>query len=786
MPLLRRLLVQAPILVLSPLLVVVELLALWLTDLLWMAFGDKPAEVNSLPRRESASVVIPNWNGKDLLAKYLPSVVAAMAGHPDNEVIVVDNGSTDGSAEFVREHFPAVRLIALPKNLGFGGGSNRGFREAKNDIVVLLNSDMRVAPDFLAPLLEGFAAPDVFAVSCQIFFSDPKKVREETGLTQGAWRQGVLELRHRVDEEVTGLFPCFYGGGGSCAFDRRKFLALGGFDELLRPFYLEDTDLGYSAWKRGWRVLYQPRSHVWHEHRGTIGKKFSPGYINAVVRKNFVLFVWKNIHCPGMLLENFAANHVSALVALVAGDAPGRANFPGLWRAFWQLPGACVARFRARSLSLVGDREAFRRPLGGYYRDRFEAKGVRSRRPRVLFVSPYGLAPASHGGAVFMQLAVRELSRQAEVHLVALLDEEWEREAHEELRPFVASMQFLVRMTGQPAQSFSLRPGAVGEFQSHELEWLLHRTMLTHSIDVLQLEYMQLGQYACEFQHILCALFEHDLYFQSIARQLETNRSWLFRIPAGIEYLRALHWELRMLRRLDLVQVCTRANEEYLLSFAPDLAGHTRAGLRAAIRVEDFTPRLTPREGHTLLFVGGFRHLPNLEAMQWFFENVVPLLKARGVEFRVVAIGADPPPAYIFPHSDGILEMAGFRESIAEDLREAAVFLCPIQSGSGIRVKLLEAFAYGIPVVATPLGAEGLAEVDGQYCRLAADPVKFADAIEDLLTDRAAAAAMGERARQHVLDEWDARIVIQRLAAEYRARLEMKAATSRRALSGTP
>ena len=113
----------------------------------------------------------------------------------------------------------------------------------------------------------------MFAVSCQIFFSDPAKRREETGLTQGWWEDGGLRVRHREDASVTQAFPCFYGGGGSCAFDRAKFLELGGFDELLRPFYLEDTDLGYLAWKRGWKVLYQPRSVVFHEHRGTIGKK---------------------------------------------------------------------------------------------------------------------------------------------------------------------------------------------------------------------------------------------------------------------------------------------------------------------------------------------------------------------------------------------------------------------------------------------------------------------------------------------------------------------------------
>src|ERR1700755_3069316 len=122
--------------VLSPLILLVSAVALGLVDIWFALFGGKRLTQPSPARNRAASVVIPNWNGRDLLEKYLPSVISGIAFHPGSEVIVVDNGSTDGSEDFVLQQFPEVRVLALPRNLGFGGGSNAGFLAAKNDIVV--------------------------------------------------------------------------------------------------------------------------------------------------------------------------------------------------------------------------------------------------------------------------------------------------------------------------------------------------------------------------------------------------------------------------------------------------------------------------------------------------------------------------------------------------------------------------------------------------------------------------------------------------------------------------
>lgn len=765
---------QLPLALLSPVFVLVALPALWLTDVFWKIFGPRRRPADTRPDTTGASVVIPNWNGKHLLEQYLPSVVEGMAGNPRNEVIVVDNGSADGSAEFLRQAFPTVRCLALPENLGFGGGSNTGFRAAKNDIVVLLNSDMRVDRGFLQPLLDGFSNEKVFAVSCQIFFSDPAKRREETGLTQAWWNHGGLRVRHYEDPDVDRPFPCFYGGGGSCAFDRRKFLELGGFDHVLKPFYLEDTDLGYMAWKRGWQVLYQPHSKVWHEHQGTIGRKFSRAYIESIVNKNFLLFAWKNIHEPGCLAGHFFHAWAGALISLFAGESRERASLSGLLRAFVQLPGAMAARWRARSLAVVDDSEAFRRTMGGYFRDRFAALPANPDRLNVLFVSPYPICPPIHGGGVFMYETVKQLGGLTNLHVLAMVDRPKERQAHAALVPYTRSIEFVIRSEGHPKGVGAITPFAVREFYDQELEWLIHRQIFLKEIDVVQVEYTNMAQYAGPYRQIAWTLFEHDVYFQSIGRTMRGFGA-VARAKAFTEYLRAMRYELDVLPRLDEIQTCTRENTDYLLSFLPELKDRIHHHLRAGIDTSgyDYNPAAV-RQPKTMLFLGSFRHLPNKHALNWLLGEVMPHVLAQEPDARLMVIGADPPAAHTIPDYGGAVKMIGFVENIRQPLADYSVFVCPILSGSGVRVKLLEAFASGIPAVSTRVGAEGLGEEDGRYCRLADDPREFAAKVVELFRDPAAAAQMAARAREFVTAERDIAGMTRSLEQTYRAALANK------------
>jgi GT2 family glycosyltransferase/glycosyltransferase involved in cell wall biosynthesis len=769
------------LLIVSPVLLLIVALALAFLDLAFLLAGRRKPPADRRPDVSAASVVIPNWNGRDLLARYIPPLIEALAGNPHNEIVVVDNGSEDGSAQFLHENFPRVKVVELVKNLGFGGGSNAGFREARNDIVVLLNSDMRVDRGFLAPLLAGFTDEKIFAVSCQIFLSDPAKRREETGLTEGWWEDGSLRVSHREDSLIDRLYPCFYGGGGSCAFDRRKFLELGGFDELLAPFYLEDTDIGYQAWKRGWKVLYQPASKVWHEHRGTIGRKFSQQYIDSVLKKNFLLFVWKNIHERKRIVEHLVFSWTGAAFSLMV-ESPERTTFRGILRAFQQLPGALKSRWRARSLAVIDDTEAFRRPQGGYFRDRFLPPPDPEARLCVAFASPYPICPPVHGGGVFMYGTLVELSRQCDVHVLVNMEYPHQVDAHRVLDTFCSSVATPYCQPYAPQEPASTLPYAIREFREREMAHLLNRIIYLNQVDVVQLEYTVFGQYGGDFQHLAVTLFEHDVSFQAIARGYPFIQEPLLRFKAMWEYLRMVRYELRLLPKFDSVQVCTRENRLYLESFLPRMRGRILEGLRAGIDARQYEYPGPPRRPYTLLFLGNFRHTPNIPAIQWFCRKSLPRILEHYPQTRVIVAGADPPPLHqLFGDiagagTDGnsLIELVGNMPDIRPLLQQNAVFICPVLSGSGVRVKLLEAFAAGIPVVSTYVGAEGLARKDGELCFLADDPLAFADRVIELFAHPERGEQMAAAAHAEVMANWDMHAITNKLIASYREALHKK------------
>jgi GT2 family glycosyltransferase len=217
-----------------------------------------------------ASIVIVNWNGRRYLEPCL-NAVAAQQGVAA-ETILVDNGSSDGTAAFVRERFPWVRLVALEENRGFAGGTNAGVREGRGRVVVLLNNDTVPEPGWLAALLRGREAggPNALASSRIVYMHDPRVI-DSAG--DGLLRWGGAFKRHHGAsfEDASQSGEVFGVCGAACAIPRAVFDELGGFDE---DFFVshEDVDLSYRARLLGYRCLYVADALVRHHGSATLGR----------------------------------------------------------------------------------------------------------------------------------------------------------------------------------------------------------------------------------------------------------------------------------------------------------------------------------------------------------------------------------------------------------------------------------------------------------------------------------------------------------------------------------
>ncbi len=302
-----------------------------------------------------ATIIIINYNGRELLAKSAPAALAAASkagGHP---VVVADDASSDDSIEFLCKEFPEVRVLALPKG-GFGAACNAAVAAAETEIALLLNNDVVVTPDFLEPLLQGLAAPDVFAVGCKFLNPDGSLTHALGNRTSGRWQKGLLYLHHETRPELLGrTCPQLYANGGGMAFRRDLWLSLGGFDPLYRPLYWEDVDLGYRAWGRGWRVLYEPASVVYHDQGSTMGRLHRPAHIELISAKNAVLFTWKNLLDRRLFRRAIAEQARWAADDVLIGGLPNRTR--ALWRAFRQLRQASRARAREQRERVRSDEE---------------------------------------------------------------------------------------------------------------------------------------------------------------------------------------------------------------------------------------------------------------------------------------------------------------------------------------------------------------------------------------------------------------------------------------------
>ena len=237
---------------------------------------------------KSVCLAILNYNGKQHLEHLLPTACAAAKNVRGTcTVVVLDNQSTRDDVTWIEREFPSVQVVVAPKN-DFLFSYNWLARKRTEDVLVLLNNDLKVDRDFIAPLIKHFESPDVFSVSARSY--DWNEGEATSGPARLEFKNGFYSWKFDTQHQQT--CHTFFSSGGFMAVDRNKFVELGGFNPLFVPAYCEDVDLCFRAWRRGWRCIYEPDSIVWHRHQATWSGHSTTDYLDSLELRNLLLMQW--------------------------------------------------------------------------------------------------------------------------------------------------------------------------------------------------------------------------------------------------------------------------------------------------------------------------------------------------------------------------------------------------------------------------------------------------------------------------------------------------------------
>lgn len=309
------------------------------------------------------SIVIPNYNGEELLKRNLPRVISVIKDYSQEhntsiQLVITDDGSRDKSVQILQEYKDKAddgkvefTVGFRERNGGFSSNVNFGVSLANGEIVILLNTDVVPDKGFIEPLLKHFEDDKVFAVGCMDKSIEPNGEVVLRGRGIGRWGKGFLQHSKGGLEKNDTLWV----SGGSGAFRRDLWKKLGGLSEIMNPFYWEDVDLSYRGWKSGYKMIFEKSSTVVHEHEeGVIKRTSTPARVQMTALRNQFLFVWINVTDLSLIFSHLLWLPVHVLRAIARRDW---VFVKGFLLATLKLPEALQYRARNKKLFKVSDRQ---------------------------------------------------------------------------------------------------------------------------------------------------------------------------------------------------------------------------------------------------------------------------------------------------------------------------------------------------------------------------------------------------------------------------------------------
>jgi GT2 family glycosyltransferase/glycosyltransferase involved in cell wall biosynthesis len=621
---------------------------------------EPPAEWCGDLHQPPAVIAIPNWNRVDLLRRCIESVLAK-TGYARYRICVYEQGSTDGSAEYLQSLDPRVDAILASDNVGFVEANNAIIRRYPRWDVVFLNNDTEVTNGWLERLVEtAHRADNIGLVGAKLVYKDGRLQEAGSQVFQDGSARAYGKYADQADPMFNQLREVDYCSA-ACLYAKRAVLdRVGGFDTRYSPAYYEDTDLAFAARQAGFKVLYEPRSTVIHHEYSTSG---------------------------GTAFDRMEANRTKFL-------------------------------------------EKWAEPLKRQQKNFWEAVSV-SQREKILVID--NIVPAqdrsSGGNRLFEFLLL--LARH--YHVV-----------------FAYMGAYALQEYVKPLERYGITvfyPGYAKAVNNYDLDLgavLLHNDFKMIFCELFGMAEQYLGvvrQYSPGTPVIVDTF---DVHFLRETREATTaNDAGMLRKAQETK-----RRELAVYKQADLVLTVTADDKQALVKEDPQL------NIAVVPNIHSLPANIVPRESRRdLLFVGGFSHTPNVDGMLYFCREILPLVLQKLPRTRLWIVGNAPPPEIVALASDNVI-VTGYALYLAPYLESALVSVAPLRFGSGMKGKIGEAMAWGIPVVTTTIGAEGMGLEEGVDALIADTPEDFAQSIIRLYQNPELWDSVAQNARKRVEREW--------------------------------
>ena len=591
-------------------------------------------------QRVEISIVIPVFNQFHFTQACLASLQEHQGTEPF-EVIVVDDCSTDGTAEAV-PRMPGVIYLHNEKNAGFIASCNRGAEAARGKYLVFLNNDALVQPGWLSALLGTFAEePRAGIVGSKLLYPDGR-LQEAGGII---WRDGSGWNYGKSDDpekpKYNYLREVDYCSAAALMIPKALFWRVGGFDSRYAPAYYEDTDLAFKVRRAGYKVFYQPLSEVIHYEGATGGTDLSTGTKkHQEINRSSFAEAWtaelmtKPVAGDLRFLHQAPPGRKDILV--IDHHLPMSDKDAGSVRMFHILS---ILHQLGHRVTFVPDNLANISPYG----DELQKRGIE------IIYHPY-----------FKKVRDYLVSHGREFDAVVLSRCDFARK--------------------------------------HIADTRLHAPRSRIIFDTVDLHFVRTGreaQVTSDAQTREKARQKEDLEYDLIDQADET---W---VVSSVE--QRLLREARPHKSVEIVSTIT------------EIPGSK-------------TPFALRRDW---LFIGGFQHTPNIDAVLFFLQKIYPLVSEHLRDAKFYIIGDKAPPEIVALATERII-VAGWQRDVRPFFDSVKLSVAPLRFGAGIKGKINQSMGFGVPVVATSLAVEGMPLINRKDILVADEPEDFAHALIEL------------------------------------------------------